>query len=211
MKRPDKAGTGWPTLIILFAVILAIAQGTATAAPRTLDPDWPCQQVKVSELSVGSFWSGPPIDPDTAQWQQDEAVASLAGTVSQRRLPIDQAAQRVTAFVKSQGKDKAALLFAAIFDVLNQEREKVIAGLDRFGKRQKDLAINLRQEISDLQAEQAKTPADEAKIAELTNRVTWDRQFFETRRQSLSLACDVPTVIEQRLYGLAQAIQQRSD
>jgi hypothetical protein len=195
-------------LALLTAGFLAAAGTMADAAPRTTDPDWPCQQVKVSELSVASYWTGPAVDPATADWQQDKAVAALVGAVTQRRLPMDQAAERIAAFAKATDKQHALpLLFAGVFDVLDRERATVMAGLDRFGQRQKVLAANLRQEGEDLRAAQTATPPDHAKVAELTQHVLWDQQFFETRRQSLSFACDVPTIIEQRLYGLAKAIQ----
>lgn len=198
-------------LPLATAALLAAASTMAAAAPRTADPDWPCQQVKVSQLSVASYWNGPAVDPSTAAWQQDSAVAALVGTVTQRRLPMDQATQRIAAFAKTEGKDKLGLLFAGIFDVLDQERSSVLAGLDRFGQRQKALAENLRQEGADLRAAQTQTPPDDAKVANLTQRFLWDQQFFDTRRESLRFACDVPSTIEQRLYGLSQAIQQNLD
>jgi hypothetical protein len=197
----------------LAAIMLVALTGmstTALAAPRTIDPDWPCQQAKVGELSVASFWNGPAIDPATANWQQDASVAALVGTVTQRRLPMDQAVQHIADFARAADKDKQrelVLLFAGVFDVLNRERVTVMSGLDRFGQRQKVLAASLRQEGEDLRAAQAATPPDDAKVGELTQRLLWDQQFFETRRQSLRYACDVPTIIEQRLYGLAKAIQ----
>ena len=67
---------------LLIAVLLAGGSAMATAAPRNTDPDWPCQQVKVGELSVASFWSGPGVDPATANWRQDAAVAALVGTIT---------------------------------------------------------------------------------------------------------------------------------
>jgi Spy/CpxP family protein refolding chaperone len=196
---------------LLLAALLAGASSLAIAAPRNTDPDWPCEQVKVSDLSVGSFWNGPAIDPATADWQKDTAVASLVGAITQRRLPMDQATQRIVAFAKAAGDKKQqelALVFAGVFNVLNQERRKVIDGLDRFGQRQKVLAANLRQEGEALRSAQTATPPDDAKVADLTQHLLWDQQFFETRRQSLRFACDVATTIEQRLYGLSQAIQQ---
>jgi hypothetical protein len=200
--------------IVLTACLLTGIGTTAAAVPRTSDPDWPCQQVKVDELSIASFWSGPAVDPVTANWQQDEAVAALVGTITQRRLPMDQATERIAAFAKALDKDKdqaLLLVFAGVFDVLNRERATVLSGLDRFGQRQKVLAANLRQEGEDLRSAQASTPADTAKVADLTQHLLWDQQFFETRQQSLRYACDVPTTIEQRLYGLAKAIQENLD
>jgi Spy/CpxP family protein refolding chaperone len=197
-------------LAVVLLAALAVASPAAQAARRNLDPDWPCQQVKVSELSVGSFWNGPAIDPASADWQRDEAVATLVGAVTQRRLPMDAAAQRIDAFAKTAGADKdrkLPLLFAGVFDVLNHERAKVLDGLDRFGRRQKVLADGIRLEGEALRAAQAATPPDEAKISDLTQRLQWDQQFFDARRQSLRFACDLPQTIEQRLYGLAQVIQ----
>jgi hypothetical protein len=199
------------TATITFALLTA-ASTMAAAAPRTIDPDWPCQQVKDSELSVASFWTGPAIDPATAPWQQDTTVAALVATIVQRRLPMDQATDRIAGFAKTVDKQHTLpLVFAGAFDVLNRERETVVNGLDRFGKRQKALAANLRQEGEDLRAAQTATPPDTAKVAELTQHLLWDQQFFETRRQSLRYACDVPATIEQRLYGLAKAIQGNLD
>jgi hypothetical protein len=201
----------------LIAAIIALHAGIATAAaaaPRNSDPDWPCQQVKVTELSVAAFWSGPAVDPATSGWQQNEAVAALVAAVTQRRLPMEAATQRIGAFAKDSGEDRERampLVFAGVFDVLNREREKVISGLDRFGERQKTLAAGLRQDSEALRAAQAANPPDDAKVAELTQHLLWDQQLFDSRRQSLSFACDLPTIIEQRLYGLAQAIQAHID
>jgi hypothetical protein len=48
-----------------LGIALILASGVAWSAPRTIDPDWPCQQIKVSQLSVAAFWPGQPIDPAT--------------------------------------------------------------------------------------------------------------------------------------------------
>jgi hypothetical protein len=201
-----------PAIAVL--ALLAAAADHADAAPRNLDPDWPCQQVKVSELSVASFWSGPAIDTSTDDWQKNEAVASVVGVVTQRRLPMEAAAQRIDSFAKAagDGRDRTMpLVFAGVFEVLNKEREKVVSGLDRFGARQKALADGLRRDSEALRAAQAANPPDPAKVGELTQRLQWDQQLFESRRQELRFACDLPTTIEQRLYGLARAIQEHID
>ncbi len=195
---------------IIAAVLLAAAMTAANAAPRNADPDWPCQQIKVGELSVASFWNGPAVDPATANWQKDEAVAGLVAAVAQRRLPMNAAVQRIDAFARTVADDKdraLGLVFAGVFNVLNHEREKVVDGLDRFGKRQKVLADELRQDAEAVRAARAATPSDEAAVIRATQKLTWDQQLFETRQQSLRFACDLPTTIEQRLYRLSQAIQ----
>jgi hypothetical protein len=199
--------------IVAALLLVATARGVA-AAPRGVDPDWPCQQVKIGELSVASVWTGPAIDGATTNWRQSEAVAALVGAVTQRRLPIEDAAQRIADFARAAGEARPTqlvLAFAGIFEVLNAERTKVVSGLDRFGQRQKALAENLREDGETLRAAQASEPQDEAKIAELTQHLLWDQQLFEQRRQSLRFACEIPATIEQRLYALAKIIQHLLD
>ena len=46
--------------LVAMAAVLA-SRGLALAAdPRY--PDWPCNQIKVPEMSVAAVWAGPPID-----------------------------------------------------------------------------------------------------------------------------------------------------
>jgi hypothetical protein len=220
MKRPNAASRNGfsPTAVLTLGIavaacLLAVRSPALSATSRRADPDWPCQQVKVAELSVGSFWNGPPVDP-AAAWQEDETVAALVATVTQRRVPIETAAAGIADFARAAGdakNGKLLLLFGGVFDVLDHERLKVIDGLDRFGQRQKALAQALRDSGAVLRAAQTAAQPDDAKVAELTQRLLWDSDVFETRRQSLTFACNVPTAIEQRLFGLSRAIQALLD
>ena len=198
-------------LFATLGLVLILSTGIAWPAPRAIDPDWPCQQIKVNELSIAAFWPGPPIDPAQNDWRRDDEISGLAGDISERRMTIDTAEQRIAEFARQRGERKnAALLalFAAVFDTLNEERQSVVSGLDRFGQRQKALADKLREEGETLRAAQATDPS---KAEELSQQLAWDVQFFEARRASLRYACEVPNVIEQRLYALSRAIQKNLD
>ena len=41
-----------------------------------------------------------------------------------------------------------------------------------------------------------------------TDRLTWETRIFEERVQSLTYVCEVPTLIEQRLYALAKTVAE---
>ena len=44
-------------------VVLAVMVAMSGADAATFnDPDWPCIQRKVSRLSIGQVWTGPPLD-----------------------------------------------------------------------------------------------------------------------------------------------------
>lgn len=199
---------------MLAAALLAGSVIAAQAAPRPSDPDWPCQQVKVPELSVAALWTGPSIDAYRTTWKQDPAIAELAAELAQRRMPIDKAQTKIDAFAQQAGADKQTkllMLFTGLFQTLDDQRASVIAGLRRFGARQKQLATELHADEDALRTAQSAETPDEAKVADLTQRLTWDGQVFEQRHQALSYACEVPDKIEQRLFALSRIIQPLLD
>lgn len=200
-----------PVVGLALGIALATTT-TAASAPRgARDPDWPCEQIKVPQLSLAAVWSGPPLDQRQDDWRQDQHVADLVEETAQRRMPIEQAQQKIQAFA-AQGGDKKQpkllLLLAGLFSVLDDERGSVIAGLDRFGARQKELAAALRDDNDKLRAMQSDAKSDASDINQMTQKVTWEAQVFQDRRQSLRYACDVPGKIEQRLFALARTIQE---
>jgi len=197
--------------VIRYALILALSATTAARAQPVRDPDWPCQQIKVPALSLASVWAGPPIDPRQSGRQQDQQVAELVQKVTLRREPIEQAQSLIHDFAQKAGDQKQAALLdvlAGAFNVLDTERDSVLAGLDRFGGRQKELAAEIRADNEELQALQTNPKADPGAVQKLTQRVTWEVELFQDRRQAISYACDAPTKIEQRLFALAHQIQQ---
>lgn len=197
-------------VIIVGLALAALAPALPAAARYGADPDWPCQSIKVADLSLGTMWTGPPVDAYAQTWQQDAPVAALAQRLVQRRLPVDEATAEVKRFAATLGADrtvKLQTLMAGVFDLLDTERRAVVDGLDRFGHRQKELAASIRGEASGVNAETLAPSADAAKISAAMQRLEWDRRVFDARRESIEYACAVPSVIEQRLFALAHAIQ----
>jgi len=190
----------------MLAPALAIAQ-----PPGRRDPDWPCPQIKVPELSLAAVWSGPSVDPQDAHWKDQPAVVSLVEKLAPRREPIDQAQTLLSDFARQTGSDKQQQLLevlVGLFNVLDQERDSVISGLDRFGHRQKELAADIRADNERLRALQNDPASDPKALQQMTQQVTWKVEVFQDRSQAVSYACDVPAKIEQRLFTLARYIQQ---
>jgi hypothetical protein len=192
---------------IIAAIGMILLPGAAFAAR---DPDWPCQQIKVPELSLATVWSGPNVDTGDASWQDDPAVAGLVQKLAPRRLPVDQAQGLIHDFAQHAGGQKQTRLsqvLVGLFSVLGGERDSVMTGLDRFGVRQRELAEAVRTDNEKLRALQNDPASDAGTIQQMTQQVTWEVQVFQDRRQALSYACDVPGKIEQRLFALAHFIQ----
>ena len=198
--------------IVSFVVLILVLgrAGTASAAdPRY--PDWPCNQIKVPELSAAAVWAGPPIDDVGDSWEQDPQIKDLVVRLAARRTSLDDAEKAIGEFLSAHAADKltkAKLLFAGLFATLNRERSVVMDGIERFAQRRQQIADRIRTEARQMRELQDMPNRDESKVHELTNRLDWDTRVFEDQRKTIGYVCEVPTIIERRLGALARAIQQ---
>jgi hypothetical protein len=185
-------------------------QGMALAAdPRF--PDWPCNQVKVPEISVAAVWAGSSIDDVGNAWEDDAAIRELVARLAARRTPLDDAQKAISDLVtgaEAERQKKAKLIFAGLFKTLNHERSEVMQGIERYFRKQKEFSDQIRSTILQLRELQNRPDPDQSRIDELTNRVEWDTRIFEERRKTMNFVCEVPVLIEQRLFALSRSIQQ---
>jgi hypothetical protein len=174
-------------------------------------PDWPCAQIKVPQLSVAAVWAGPPIDDAASAWEQDAAVRELVARLAARRTPLDDAQKAISDFITGNAEErqqKAKLLFAGLFNTLDRERSAVMNGIERFSRQQKEFVARIRAETTELRNLQDLADHDAVKTDELASRVEWDTRIFEERKKTISYVCEVPVLIEQRLFALARTIQE---
>jgi hypothetical protein len=81
-------------------------------------------------------------------------------------------------------------------------------GIERFSRKQKQFADEIRSTVLQLRELQDKPGQDEAKRNELASRIEWETRVFEERQKTVGYVCEVPVLIEQRLFALARAIAQ---
>lgn len=200
-------------LAAVAAAVSLLLSAAAPAAPSDanappLDPNWPCQQIKIDHMSLATMWGGPPLDKFADDWRNYPKAAALAQQLAQRRVPVGQAQAELKDFAKAVGdqrKTELLAFMAGTFSLLDRERFAVIQGLDRFGARQQSYAAQIRSEIADLHDAQDAVRPDQQKIDKLAEQVHWDTQVFADRKGMISYACFVPDEIEHRLYELAGA------
>jgi hypothetical protein len=193
------------------AVVLLMGAPPASHAADPHYPDWPCVQGKVPEISVVAVWDGPPIEQAANSWQADPEIRELVARLAARRTPLEDAQKRIGQFVSGDASartDKGKLLFAGLFETLNSERGAVMNGLERLARSEKKLAEQIRSDTSEMHELQDAATPDQAKIDELASRIEWNMRIFEDRRKSIRYACEVPIIIEKRLFALSRAIAQ---
>jgi hypothetical protein len=173
-------------------------------------PDWPCQQLKVPGISMANVWTGPSIEPIDSAKPTDPNEADLVSRLAARRTPIEEARQLIADFVvgtKQEKQDKAKRLFAALYATLNAQRDEVMSGIERFSRKQKTMAEEIRATTQKMRELQDAPGADKTQSDELASQLVWRTRIFEDRRKSTSYVCDVPVLIEKRLFDLGSAIQ----
>ncbi|RWO00280.1 hypothetical protein [Mesorhizobium sp.] len=194
-----------------LAVVAMLAPSVNARAANT-DPDWPCIQRKVPQLSLGQIWNGPELTPAAKKFSKDPAVSGLVEEVAARRMPIAEAQKKIKDFAASlpaeQLAPKMAMLVQGMFDHMDAERSQVISGISRYAHKQLEMAAALRKAASDVDALRAKPDADPDDIERRTEQLKFAMRIFNERVQSLTYVCEVPTIIEQRLYQLSKAVSE---
>jgi hypothetical protein len=197
-----------------FSCCVAIAMAACLTRPAfALDPrypDWPCQQLKVPGISIANVWTGPSIEAiDTAK-STDPKEAELVSRLAARRTPIEDARKLIADFIvgtDQEKQDKAKTVFAALYSTLNAQRDQVMSGIERFSRKQKTAAEEIREETRKMREMQDASNIDQAQTDEIVGRLAWQTRIFEDRRKSTAYVCDVPVLIEKRLFDLGKAIQ----
>jgi hypothetical protein len=191
----------------VVAIIACWSQSALALDPRY--PDWPCQQLKVPGIAVASVWNGPSIEGvDTKP--TDPKEADLVARLAARRTSMEDAKKLIADYLvgtDSEKQQKAKTLFAALYATLNAQRDDVMSGIERFSRKQKSAAEDIRAEAQKLRDMQDKPNADQAQTQDLVSQLAWQTRIFEDRRKSTSYVCDVPVQLEKRLFDLGSAIQ----
>jgi hypothetical protein len=196
------------------AVVVCAGMPAVSNAADPRYPDWPCLQAKVPEISVAAVWDGPPIEPVANDWRNEPKIKDLVARLAARRTPMEEAQHSIAKFLTGDAisrADRGKRLFSALFEMLNSQRTEIMTGIERLARSEKALAEQIRSDTSALHELQERSPADQSQIDELATRIAWNTRIFEDRRKSIRYACEVPVIIERRLFALSRTIQQAAE
>jgi hypothetical protein len=198
--------------VLAMAIVATLASRAIAQSGATVDPDWPCHQIKTPTYPLATVWSGPELDLNSQSWRDESDVADLAAKMAQRRIPVADVVSAIADFKAKAGADADAKLlraFAAGFRDLSQQRSKVIDGLERFGRKQRVMADRIRTENEAVQKSADQRPgAQTAPVADSGEQLQWDIRIFDDQRQMVTYVCEVPTLIEQRIGTIARAVEK---
>ena len=208
---PIAAGSWTPSsrrAAVLAAGLLVLPFAASAQLPGR-DPDWPCEQRLNPELAAAQMWRG----PSPAGLPQGSTLAPALGALPDQLADPDQALDAVRDRVRTalqavpaaQRPTQLTLLFEASLQRLNAERGRMIEGLRRFTRRQRDLSGRIIAETRQATGLEQDAAAG-AKVADLRDAQAWDRRIYEERQRSVRALCDQPGQLERRAYALAQGL-----
>lgn len=199
----------WIALLLLGAALQCGLIASAAAAGT--DPDWPCIQRKVTEISPAQVWTGPSLDAVGEAWRDDGDLAELAATIASRRTEMAEAKTKIADFANAAGDDRnrrLTWLFAGILASINAERSSIMVGIGRYARRQHALAGKIADEAAELDKLPVRggTSDENARRQDLSEVQEWDTRIFRERERSLRYVCELPTILEQRAFALGREI-----
>lgn len=208
---------------VLYAQEPGAAKGEQSAPPPTPaevagSPDWPCVQRKVETISPAQVWDGPQIEGLTG-WENDDKIQDLTRILESRRVSLEDAEKAIKEFAQAQPEaerdKKLTLLFASVLSRINTDRQFVLSRIETFQKRQKARAAELGREGKALGEKNQPIPSPDSPGAGATDfkltpeqeTYNWNARIFQERQSNLSVACDIPGLIEARAFDIAKLIR----
>jgi len=205
-QRRRRAGSAIFTATIAAALTAAAAQ---TAPQRSEDPDWPCQQRLVAQLTAPAFWNGP-LDME-GDWQADPEIAELVRHLAPRRVTTEEGLAAIMDFAKTASGDRPhrfALTFRGLLAETDRQRAVLIEKLKGIGRRQRELADLVAQLADELRSIPSATVGEAAaKRVDLQQRHEFTTRNFEEVQRTIRYACEMPVELDARLGAWARALQ----
>ena len=187
---------------IIFIIVLFFIASNAYAPPpgKEKDPDWPCIQVYIEELSWGSIWTGPPLDDNSSKWSDDEELNLFTKKLMNRRTKETEGIKELNVYIKkNKSPEKLTKLFHGLFDRTNYVLKKRNTKLLSFGKRQRLTSEKISSKLAQIKELSKDFDNNKEEIEKLEQEQFWDIRRFEDRRALSDSLCEQPRFFEKRL------------
>ncbi len=196
--------------IICLLCVLAWAFGNVHAESPP-NPDWPCEQILVTEIPPAVVWDGPSLAELQESWRGQAEVAGLVKRLTSSDYDLDDADREIGEFAARQDpaqKDhRLTQLFAGVIETLNEVRSKELDGIMRYARGQSVRADRLSEDLDQMVRLQD-DPSQEAqqRLALMQSEMELKQRMFDEREAFIQHLCTRPAVVEQKLGQLARTI-----
>ena len=188
-------------IIFLLLSLIFISNNIFGKPPgKEQNPDWPCIQVLVKELSWGSIWTGPPLDENSSKWSDNENLKVLAKKLMNRRTKENEGIFELKNYIKKNNSpNELTELFHSLFDTTNDIWRNRVTKLLNFGKKQRLTSEKISLKLEKIKELSKDFNTNKDEIEKLEQEQFWDIRRFEDRRNLSDSLCDQPRFYEKRL------------
>jgi hypothetical protein len=188
-------------IIFLLLSLFFISNNIFGKPPgKEQNPDWPCIQVLVKELSWGSIWTGPPLDENSSKWSDNENLKVLAKKLMNRRTKENEGIFELKNYIKKNNSpNELTELFHSLFDTTNDIWRNRVSKLLNFGKKQRLTSEKISLKLEKIKELSKDFNTNKDEIEKLEQEQFWDIRRFEDRRSLSDSLCEQPRFYEKRL------------
>ena len=188
-------------IIFLLLSLFFISNNIFGKPPgKEQNPDWPCIQVLVKELSWGSIWTGPPLDENSSKWSDNENLKVLAKKLMNRRTKENEGIFELKNYIKKNNSpNELTELFHSLFDTTNDIWRNRVSKLLNFGKKQRLTSEKISLKLEKIKELSKDFNTNKDEIEKLEQEQFWDIRRFEDRRSLSDTLCEQPRFYEKRL------------
>jgi hypothetical protein len=192
------------------AVVLALGLAIpgSSGAADFLDPEWPCLQRRVENMSLGLMWTQPIPDGKIPAEIRPQAI-ELAETLVLRRISLNEADALIEDFLRdTPGVTDAVLgqIFRIVFERINHNRSQLIGGITSYSLAQIEASDRIDKARVEMDQIMTSDAPDYDRVDSLEEQLDWQQRIYRDRAQALTYVCETPVLLEKRTFALAQAL-----
>ncbi|MFK7859903.1 MAG: hypothetical protein AB8B64_13830 [Granulosicoccus sp.] len=171
---------------------------------QEVDPEWPCIQRLILEVSPAVMWPVPVEENMRTQYRQSSEIRALAEELGDietfteaHQLSISDFAESVS---ESERELQLTLLATGVVDVSNRIRKDYISGIKRYTRQQIAISEQIEKTLNELSLLEGKDTGNTAEARqEIQETLRWHERVYDQRERSIQLLCDAPVDLEQQL------------
>ncbi|MFK8079598.1 MAG: hypothetical protein AB8B97_04870 [Granulosicoccus sp.] len=190
-------------------VCVSVSYGIAVLAvmvvqAQEIDPEWPCIQRLIPEVSPAVMWPVPVEDSMRKQYRQDTRIRALAEELGDIESFTEAHQQSITDFADSVSEPERelqlTLLATGVVDVSNRIRKDYISGIKRYTRQQIAISEQIESSLNELSLLDGQDGGNTADARlEVQETLRWHERVYDQRERSIQLLCEAPVELEQEL------------
>ncbi|MGQ7847715.1 hypothetical protein ACUNV4_24695 [Granulosicoccus sp. 3-233] len=191
---------------------------SGNALSQEADPEWPCIQRLVMEVSPAVMWPLPVEEGMHEQWRENDELRQLAEELGDLASYTTVEQQQVEAFAASvpeaEKERQLSLLAVGVLDVTNGVRQQYIRGIKRYTRQQIEIAGQIEETLNRISLLDSGNGSDGAaqslppEHADLLATLKWHERVYDQREHAIRSLCDQPVELEETLSDVLRDIAQ---